>query len=186
MRFEHPDKKVWLCFQDEARFGLKPTYRRYWAPKGERPTAPSRSRYQWTYLYGVVRPETGQTFYLILPWANTEMMQLFLREYSATLPEDVVVVLVVDGAAWHTTSKLAVPPNIRLVALPPYSPELNPAERLWHLQREATSNKEFKNLDELEDALCDRCNQLSANTQMVGSTTNYRGYQLPPMTTLRA
>lgn len=186
MRFEHPDRDVRLCFQDEARFGLKPSYRRLWAPKGVRPTAPSRTRYEWTYLYGVVHPQTGQTFFLILPGANTEMMALFLREYSVSLPEDVIVVLVLDGAAWHTTNKLEVPPNIRLVALPPYSPELNPAERLWHFEREATSNKEFKNLDALEDTLCDRCNELSADPEKISSATNYRGYRLPPLTVIQA
>ena len=175
-----------LCFQDEARFGLKPTYRKRWAPKGQRPSASSRTRYEWTYLYGVVHPATGETFYLILPGVSVEMMNLLLLEYAASLPEDVMVVLVVDGAGWHTSPKLKVPPNIELVTLPPYSPELNPAERLWHLQREATANVEFKDLEELQDKLCDRCNELTANREMVGSATNYKGYRVPPMQLIQA
>jgi transposase len=179
LREAHPEKRVRLCFQDEARFGLKPTYRRRWSSKGRRPIAPSRTRYAWTYLYAVVEPETGEVFWLILPQANTALMQLFVNEYAASLPQDVMVVLVLDGAAWHTTNKLAVPPNIRLVGLPPYTPELNPAERLWHLTREATSNRVFADLDALEDRLCDRCNALSARPELIRSTTSYHGYRQP-------
>lgn len=179
MREAHPERRVRLSFQDEARFGLKPSYRRRWSAKGRRPTAPSRTRYEWTYLYGVVEPETGEVFWLILPQANTVMMQLFVDEYAHSLPEDVLVVLVVDGAAWHTTAALRVPSNIYLVTLPPYTPELNPAQRLWHLTREATSNRTFENLDALEDRLCERCNALSARPELIKSTTSYHGYRQP-------
>ena len=63
-------------------------------------------------------------------------MRLFLAEFAAGLPEGVHAVLVLDGAGWHGARALAVPPNVTLVALPPYSPELNPVERVWLPLRE--------------------------------------------------
>lgn len=76
LRRTQPDIRAWLCFQDEARFGLKPTYRRIWAPIGHRPTAPSRAMYDWSYVFASVHPEAGTTQTLILPVPNTGTIQL--------------------------------------------------------------------------------------------------------------
>ena len=176
MRQTHPDKRVWLCFQDEARFGLKPTYRRVWAPIGRRPTAPSRARYEWSYVFATVHPETGTTHALILPVANTKAMQLYLDDFAASLPTDVVALLVLDGASWHRSLKLTVPDNLRLVFLPPYTPELNPAEHLWPLLREVTANQTFADIDALETRLAERCVWLSQHPSKVSSSTSFRGY----------
>jgi len=86
LRQAEPNKRVWLYFQDEARFGLKPTYRGVWAPISQRPTAPSRARYDWSYVFATVHPETGTTHALILPVANTKAMQLYLDDFAASLP----------------------------------------------------------------------------------------------------
>jgi len=165
-----------LCFQDEARFGLKPTYRRLWAKQGQRPTAPSRVRYAWTYLYAVVEPARGRVFWYVLPKVNTTVMKAFLRAYSATLPDNVIALLVLDGAGWHVTKKLELPENIVLAVLPPYTPELNPAERLWTFVREVTHNVECADLDALEQRLCERCIELDAQPHVIASATTYRGY----------
>jgi len=170
------DKRVWLCFQDEARFGLKPTYRRVWAPIGQRPTTPSLARYEWSYIFATVHPETGTTHALILPVANTKAMQLYLDDFAASLPTDVVALLVLDGATWHRSSKLDVPGNLRLIFLPPYTPELNPAEHLWPLLREVTANQAFANIDALETCLADRCVWLSQHPDIVSSSTSFHGY----------
>ncbi len=177
LRRAQSDKRVWLCFQDEARFGLKPTYRRVWAPIGQRPTAPSRARYQWSYVFATVHPETGTTHALILPLANTRTMQLYLADFAASLPTDVVALLVLDGASWHRSPKLLVPDNLRLVFLPPYTPELNPAEHLWPLLREVTANRAFADIDALETCLADRCVWLSQHLDTVSSSTSFRGYR---------
>lgn len=165
-----------LCFQDEARFGLKPTFRRVWAKRGQRPCAPSKVKYEWTYLYGVVEPATGEVFWLVLPKVNVTVMNIFLREYAASLPRNVIAVVVLDGAGWHHAKKLKVPPNIVLAVLPPYTPELNPAERLWTFVREATHNEVFDDLDALEQRLCARCLELDAQPDVISSATAYRGY----------
>lgn len=148
-----------------------------WAPIGRRPTAPSRARYEWSYVFASVHPETGTTHVLILPVANTSTMQLYLDDFAASLPEDVVALLVLDGASWHRSPKLIVPDNLRLVFLPPYTPELNPAEHLWPLLREVTANQAFANIDALETRLADRCVWLSQHPDIVASSTSFHAYR---------
>lgn len=104
-------------------------------------------------------------------------MQLYLDDFAASLPTDVVVLLVLDGATWHRSPKLAVPSNLRLVFLPPYTPELNPAEHLWPLLREVTANQAFANIDALEECLADRCVWLSQHPNTVSSSTSFHGYK---------
>src|SRR3712207_5244780 len=73
---------------------------------------------------------------LVLPQATAATMGLFLAEFAAGLPEDVHAALALDGAGWHGARALAVPSNVTLVPLPPYSPEPNPVERVWLYSRE--------------------------------------------------
>lgn len=178
MRRHYPNKRIWLCFQDEARFDLKPSYRRIWAPIGQRPIAPSRSRYQWSYVFATVHPETGTTHALILPLANIQAMQLYLDNFAVSIPPDVIALMVLDGATWHRSAKLDVPSNLRLIILPPYSPELNPAEHLWPFLRELAANQAFADIDALEARLAERCLWLFDHPERVASTTSFRGYQL--------
>jgi transposase len=72
------------------------------------------------------------------------------------------VILVVDGAGWHKSKGLMVPNNIELAYLPPYSPELNPIEKLWlYIKRATIRNKIYDTIDDLENAICDFINSLS-------------------------
>lgn len=57
---------------------------------------------------------------------------------------------------WHITDKLEIPPGLFLEFLPAYSPELQPAERLWPLLDESIMNKVFDSLEELKQVICDR------------------------------
>jgi transposase len=79
----------------------------------------------------VIEPGTDNAFALILPDANAAGMQAFLDAFAATIADDEHVALVLDGAGWHSAKALDVPQSITLVPLPPYSPELNPVERVW-------------------------------------------------------
>ena len=79
----------------------------------------------------MIEPGTDNAFALILPDANAAGMQAFLDAFAETIADDEHVALVLDGAGWHNGKSLRVPPNITLVPLPPYSPELNPVERVW-------------------------------------------------------
>lgn len=176
LQAEYAGKEGRLCFQDEARFGLKPTFRRVWTKRGQRPTAPSKVNYEWTSLYGVVEPASGRVFWCVLPNVNVTVMNVLLREYAASLPNNVIALMVLDGAGWHSAKKLQVPPNIVMAVLPPSTPELNPAERLWTFVREATHHQVFADLDALEERLCARCVQLDAQPQVISSATSHHGY----------
>lgn len=96
---------------------------------------------------------TGQAEGLIAPRLDTEIVNLFLAQLSRTLDSDVQAVLVWDGAGYHRANDLACPSNITLVSLPPYSPELNPVENLWHyLRSHHWSNRKYDTVDALFDA----------------------------------
>jgi transposase len=109
--------------------------------------------YKNFYVYSGVSPQSGESFSLFLPWVNTDMMNLFLRELSAHY-SDREILLFMDRAGWHTAKALERFPNISIEYLPPYSPELNPVEKLWWwLKRHVMRNRFFDSLDELADEL---------------------------------
>ena len=142
-----------VFFFDESRFGLHPSIGRCWARKGVRGSAPVNPSYQNFYVYSGVAPLTGEAFSLFLPWVNTKMMNLFLAEMAAAFP-DKKIMLIWDQAGWHKSNSLKVPENIVLRSLPPYSPELNPVEKLWQwLKKHVCRNRLFAYLDDLMDIL---------------------------------
>lgn len=142
-----------LFFFDEGRFGMHTEHGRLWALRGIRPIAPTRIGYENFYIYGAVSPVDGEGFALFLPWVNTEMMNLYLEQFAKTYPQDEIT-LIMDRAGWHRSAALRVPANIHPLLLPAYSPELNPAEKLWQwLRRHVTRNRLFNSDEELEEAL---------------------------------
>ena len=150
---EHPDKQLRVYFQDESRFGQQGTNTNVWAERGSRPTAVRQTEYEYLWVLGVVCPETGHAEGLLSPQLNTKIVNSFLELFSETLPEGEHAVMVWDGAGFHTSKALNVPANITLVPLPPYSPELNPIENLWHyLKSHFWSNRAYKDYDALEQA----------------------------------
>ena len=122
-------------FMDEARFGRISDTRRCWCPKPFRPVCSAMVSQEYTYAYAAVSVSDGIMDSLILPHVNGDCMQIFLDEVSARHRNDRII-MVLDGAGWHRNESLEVPANISLLSLPPYSPELNPVERLWHWLRE--------------------------------------------------
>jgi hypothetical protein len=109
---------------DEARYGQKGSVTRLWAPTGSRPVMVRQTEYQWAYAYGAVNPASGQSVAIIAPTVNTEWMSEYLRILAEHLGPSRRAVLVLDQAGWHVSKKLAVPANIDLLFLPPYSPEV--------------------------------------------------------------
>ena len=93
------------------------------------------TRYEWAYIFGAVCPERATGAALVLPFADTEAMNLHLAEIARTVAPGAHAVLVLDGAGWHGGKDLAVPDNISLLKLPPYAPELNPVENVWEYLR---------------------------------------------------
>ena len=144
---------VKLMFQDEARFGRISDVRRCWAPFPMRPLCRAMLTHEYTYVYGAVDVLSGEFDSLILPHVNTDCTQLFLDEVAARHPQRRII-MVLDGAGWHRSAALRVPPNMRLLSLPPYAPELNPVEHIWdELREKYFHNKAFDSLDALEDQL---------------------------------
>ena len=78
----HPGAEVQLWAEDEARLGLKPVIRRVWAPVGKRPVARFKRGYKWTYLYGFVRPESGEVYWLIVATVNVKLFSMALNEFA--------------------------------------------------------------------------------------------------------
>ena len=163
-------------FQDEGRFGLLGTPRRCWAPHGTRPVVGARLERKYLYAFSAVSPHDGVLDSLVLPWVSAETMSLFLREVAQRHADAfIVMVMVMDQAGWHIAGDLAVPQNMRLVFLPPYSPELNPAEHLWEALREdCFANHVFANLDAVEHALTNGLVALEADPARTQSLTGFK------------
>lgn len=160
--------------EDEHRVGLIPITRRVWAPIGSCPTRPVCQRYEWVYLYAFVCPQTGDTYWLILPTVTTELMSLALKEFASYVGagKDHQVLLVVDQAGFHT-GKIKIPPGIQLIFLPSHTPELQPAERLWNIVDEPLVNQCPSSIDELEQILFDRCTVVRNMKNVVSNLCNF-------------
>jgi len=142
-----------VMFQDEARFGRISDTRRCWCPKPARPLCYSMVTQEYTYAYGAVSVTDGEFDSLILPHVNGDMMQIFLNEVASRHPKDRIV-MILDGAGWHTSGLLSIPRNMRLLPLPPYAPELNPMEHVWDdLREKFFHNWVFESIDALENHL---------------------------------
>lgn len=156
---------VRVFFMDEARFGQQGTLTRVWAPKGSRPTAVKQTRYEWVYLYAAVEPASGASVALQAPLVNTGTFNVFLGMLSEELGPKDHAVLIMDQAGWHKAKALIVPANITVLYLPPYSPELNPVERLWaYLRSHFLSNRVFDDYRHLLDAGAEAWQQLTPDT----------------------
>ena len=148
----HPDEETRVYFQDEARFGTQGTITRVWARKGSRPRAVRQNGREWLYVMIAVCAVTGDASALIMPELNTAVVNLFLEQFARELPAGVHAVLIWDGAGFHTGGDLVVPAGVSLIRLPPYSPELNPVENLWHyLRSHHWSNRMYKGYEELKE-----------------------------------
>jgi transposase len=110
----------------------------------------------------------------VLPAANAQTMQVFLDYVAAQRPPDAHLVMVMDGAGWHHSHELAVPDSITLVILPPYSPELNPVERVWlHLRERYLSLRFLETFEAIVDACCNAWNRLVAEPGRIKSLSAY-------------
>lgn len=138
------------------RFGQQGTLAHIWAEVGTRPEAVKQTAYESVHLFGAVEPMSGRRAALVSPWVNTAAMQTFLDQVSQQVPAEAHAVVTLDGAGWHMTDHLVVPANLTLHFLPPYSPKLNPVERLWTwLRSHYLANRMYEDYNALVDAACD-------------------------------
>lgn len=163
-----------MFFQDEARIGQKGRTCHVWWTRGERPPGLCDKRFTFAYIFAAVEPGTDNAFALVMPYVNTGAMQEFLDRFAATIGDDEHVAMVLDQAGWHGSRALRVPSNITLIPLPPYSPELNPVERVWlYLKERFLSHRLHAGYDAIADAACAAWNRLVAEAGRITSLCSY-------------
>lgn len=164
---------VRLLFQDEGRFGRISDHRRCWAPMFKRPIVGQQVIREFLYAVAAVSPLDGRLASLIMPWVDAETMSIFLSHTAKEFPNDFCLMFL-DSAGWHRASELRIPKNMKLLFLPPYSPELNPVEPLWeHLRENYFGNRVFNSLDEVEELLCEALKTLMSQSETVRALTNF-------------
>lgn len=138
----------------------------------------SRRRYQWRYVFGFVHPASGRTEWWITTTISTAGMNKVLQEFaeSAGVGPNRRIVLVLDGAGWHSSKAIQVPDGLHLVAQPPYSPEVQPSERLWPLLRESLAIRDYVDLDEMTEVVNTRCREPSDQPSVVSAHTRFYGW----------
>jgi hypothetical protein len=146
-------------FADEARFGRMNRPRCCWAPIGTQPEVAAQLIREYIYLYGAVSPEDGTCVYLIMPTSNTACFQACLDTLARRFSRQ---------------DMLVVPNNIKLLSLPPYSPELNPKENLWDEMREKIfKNYALKSMDAVRAKLKQAVLYMERNPKLVRSITSF-------------
>lgn len=160
--------RVWAI--DEHRYGLISHQRRCWGLRRVRPHAPYRTKYDWGYLSTALEIDgKNEAVCMFFPSVSKDVSAVFLRELAAS-DQRAVHVVIQDQAGFHLKAQdEGVPENVRLLPLPPYSPELNPVERVGDLIKDATGNRVFGSLKEMEAAIEKEIKPLWSEPQRVRS-----------------
>lgn len=141
-----------VYFQDESRFGLFTRNGKSLTIKGVKPVCPFVQDFKNNYLFGAFSPIDGNHLLLEMPYCDTECFEIFLTELAKQKPEEYKI-LFLDNGAFHKAKRLQIPKNIALCFLPPYSPELNPAEKVWAFLKNKITNRAFKTMALLNEFL---------------------------------
>lgn len=163
-----------LYCQDESRFGLFTRNGKGLTARGVKPICCFQQVFSYTYLFGAYSPISGDHFQLELPYCSGATFQVFLDEFAQERPSELKVMLL-DNGAFHKTKHLRWPVNIRPLFLPPYSPELNPAEKIWWRFKRAVTNKTIQTLDQCSEFIAQQVRSLSAAA--VQSICNFPYFQ---------
>ena len=179
VKLEYPEAEVEVWAEDEHRIGLHPVNRMIWVNLGETPIAPVNYKYEWLWLMGFVHPGSGETYWWIFPCLNYQVFQGVLRDFADHfgIGRNNRVILVVDRASFHISPKIAVPEGIHLLFLPPKSPELQPAERLWPLTNEVIANQSFETIEQLAAVTSHRCRALLHQKELIRGLTEYHWWR---------
>jgi transposase len=147
------ETSVHLWVSDEMRFGLQPVTRRVWTRRGVEVVLPVEPRYQWGYTYGALEVCGDGAQFLHTDGVSLEASRCFLEQVGRSAPEAMHIVIW-DGAGFHQDEGAQeLPANVRVIHLPPYSPELNPVERLWDVVKDHICNRVWNDLEELMTAI---------------------------------
>ena len=165
---------------DEARIGQKGGVTHVWYAKGMRPRGVRQHGFASAHLFGAVCPEREAGVALVLPEVSTAAMDVFLAELARAVPAGTHAALVPDGAGRHVSEDLVVPPNLTLLYPPPYSPELDPIERVREYLRDRWLSHRVLagGYEAVVDAACAAWNALLAEPGRLRSLANFPW--LPP------
>jgi transposase len=158
--------------QDESRFGVLTGRCRRLTAHGVQPIGTVQHVFAWFYVYGAVAPTSGERFFLELPYLNGEAFQIFVDAFAAAFP-DSLHLLLLDNSSAHTTQRLTLPENVRLVCLPLYGPELHPIERVWRDLKDAPAWLQFPTLDEQQDYVATLLQAYEATTLQTLTSDTY-------------
>ena len=142
-------ESVNLYFQDESRFGLMTHMGRCLTAKGIKPIVKYQHAFKNTYLYGSFSPINGDAFVYEIEGTTSEIFHKYLVEFSKYQPRELKIIII-DNAGFHSLKQYKIPDNIKLIRIPPYSPELNPSEKIWHYIKQYYKNKVFENLNNVK------------------------------------
>ncbi len=150
-----------------------------WAPIDKRPIALGHHRCKWLHVTACVQPTSGEAVWFLSTGLSKPFFEALLASFAQQVGagRERHVVLVLDNAGWHGPKNLALPDGITLAFLPPYSPELQPVERLWPLVDEPVANRHFATLDDLDAVVAERCRRLDAAT--IQSHTDFHWWPKP-------
>jgi transposase len=156
--------------QDETRLGLKTIQRRRITAKGVKPIGQVQWHREAFYLYGIVEPKTGESFFYEFSHLDSACFAAYLKLVSEQYPQSLNI-LQLDNSTAHTAKSLPVPDNIVLLFQPPHTPELNPIERLWQQLKSNFAWQIYDNLDQLRVALAEELQNLES--QVIASLTGW-------------
>ena len=117
--------------------------------KGIKPLGTFQQRFENTHLYGMISPQDGDSFFMTIQGTNTPIFQQYLEQFAQHHPKCFKIILL-DRASFHTATTLKIPQNIALIFIPPATPEVNPAERVWQEMKADVAWKNFKTLQQLQ------------------------------------
>ena len=162
-----------LYFQDESRFGLMTKQKRVLVSKGVKPIGKYQHSYQSFWLWGCFSPITGNSFYWETSSVSNDIFEGFLQELSKQNPKELKI-LIIDNAGFHASKNMTIPENIAFIRIPPYTPELNPAEKVWQWMKERVAMKFFEDLESLKKKITEMITQLES--ELIKSIIGYDLY----------
>ncbi|MCP4029861.1 MAG: IS630 family transposase, partial [Herbaspirillum sp.] len=160
-----------LYFQDESRFGLMTHTGRCLTAKAIKPIVTYQHAFKNTYVYGSFSPINGDAFIWEIDGVDLIIFEKYLQDFSQQNPKELKL-LIVDNAGFHSTKNITIPENIILINIPPYSPELNPAEKIWHFMKQKYKNKVFGSMDNVRTWLHDFINTELYAKRIISITNN--------------
>ena len=165
------NKKITYWCQDETRLGFRTESGKKLTAKGVKPQQIFQWHYDYYYIYGLVEPVGGRSFFWEFSHFNSDCFELYLQQFSQEYSQEIHIIQL-DNAPCHTANKLEVPDNIIFLFQPPYSPELNPIERVWEYLKHQLKNVFFVHLDELREKAANIL--MSLSTEVISSLTSWQ------------